>query len=210
VEQCSLSPPVKLCERQISLQTSSQCPFCLEKLDTLKKTKEHIGQHQVSLALRALGVYSDSGEHGPEDSVKVSSKDTSSQIDPGSQTSQRPVISFQDRIHIWGPITGVLLKETERKRPRTAAQIQHIHEVKSWGAISTTKEKSKKGTPSAQPTPQTPNIATPISNMTDLINGPASSPFESFNTALSDQPFVFDDLLGNPDMGFPLFSHPPP
>jgi hypothetical protein len=76
--------------------------------------------------------------------------------------------------------------------------------------ISTTKEKSKKGTPSAQPTPQTPNIATPISNMTDLINGPASSPFESFNTALSDQPFVFDDLLGNPDMGFPLFSHPPP
>jgi hypothetical protein len=115
-------------------KTSSQCPFCLEKLDTLKKTKEHIGQHQVSLALRALGVYSDSGEHGPEDSVKVSSKDTSSQIDPGSQTSQRPVISFQDRIHIWGPITGVLLKETERKRPRTAAQIQHIHEVKSWGA----------------------------------------------------------------------------
>ena len=38
--------------------TSSQCPFCLEKLDTLEETKKHIGQHQLSLALRALGVYS--------------------------------------------------------------------------------------------------------------------------------------------------------
>jgi len=49
--------------------------------------------------------------------------------------------------------------------------------------------------------------------MTDLptpISGPAPSPFDPFNAVPSDQPFHFDDPLGNPDMDFPLFPDTPP
>lgn len=50
-----------------------------------------------------------------------------------SQTSQRPVTTLQDHMITWDQRTGEVLKETGRKRPRTAAQIQHINEVKSRG-----------------------------------------------------------------------------
>ncbi|OXV09531.1 hypothetical protein Egran_02703 [Elaphomyces granulatus] len=49
------------------------------------------------------------------------------------QTSQKPTIPFEDQTQIWNSKTGEVLKETGKKRPRTAKQLEHIDQVKSWG-----------------------------------------------------------------------------
>jgi hypothetical protein len=49
------------------------------------------------------------------------------------QTSQKPTISFEDQTQIWDSKTGEILKEAGKKRPRTAKQLEHIDQVKSWG-----------------------------------------------------------------------------
>jgi len=106
---------------------------------------------------------------------------------------------------LFSPCTYQSKRESNCKQHMEKAHGWDYHRTKNKGKIS------KKGTP--QTTPQTPNIATPVSNMTDLptpISGPAPSPFESFNTVPSGQPFVFEDPLGNPDVDFPLFPDTPP
>jgi len=108
---------------------------------------------------------------------------------------------------LFSPCTYQSKRESNCKQHMEKAHGWDYHRTKNKG------KSSKKGTPSAH-TPQTPNIATPLSNMTDLptpISGPAPSPFESsFNPVPSGGPFLFDDSLGNPDTDFPLFPDTPP
>jgi predicted DsbA family dithiol-disulfide isomerase len=79
----SLTTLIETCERPTLPSASVQCPFCLEKVVSRKKIRNHIGQHLTDISLRVLPTTleeTESSENEPQNGSTDSEHTTDEKI----------------------------------------------------------------------------------------------------------------------------------
>jgi hypothetical protein len=97
----SLPALTKTCERPILPSSSVHCPFCLEKVASRKKIRNHIGQHLADISLRVLPTTIESSEDEVHNESTDSEHTTVDNEVTGSDALDNALKDLLSRVEDW-------------------------------------------------------------------------------------------------------------
>ncbi|KAI0147030.1 hypothetical protein GGR57DRAFT_282123 [Xylariaceae sp. FL1272] len=188
-------------ERKRAQATRTECPLCMEKLESLKQYQKHVGRHQVDLALFALPPIEDQDEFDGED---ASSLNSAGNLEIVSQTSDdennnEGDISEDSDSEI---ISKMALDETELDVLSGASKVQHDQIGPQQASPIISSEASELDIDNPAPTSHAENVdvrsalspasssnADRVNKLTTLDNGATTVQDHSTHSRLLQCPF---------------------